>query len=117
MERTHDTATKIESPAPQRALPIATLRAVNGWWLFCALILAIKLLLLWLDPTPKLFLGDSLACIHTAPTGSIPRDRSYFYSYLVRWLALWPGSFTPLLLIQALASRATAPHKVLGNYR
>src|SRR4029077_19345210 len=40
--------------------------------------------------------------------GWIPEDRSYFYGYLVRWLALFPHSFTPLLVIQALASGATA---------
>ena len=108
MERTHDTAIKIESPAPQRALPIARFRAVNGWWLFCALILAIKLLLLWLDPTPKLFMGDSWSYISTALTGWIPGDRSYFYGYLIRWFALWPHSFAPLLVVQALASGATA---------
>jgi hypothetical protein len=108
MERTHDTAIKVEAPAPQRAWGVATFRGANGWWLFCALILAIKLLLLWLDPAPKLFLGDSGAYIHTALTGWIPADRSYFYGYLVRWLALWPHSFTPLLVTQALASGATA---------
>jgi hypothetical protein len=108
MERTHDIAIKIESPAPQRALPIATFRAVNGWWLFCALILAIKLFLLWLDPTPKPFMGDLWSYIWTALTGWIPKDRSYFYGYLIRWLAVWPHSFAPLLVVQTLASGATA---------
>src|SRR5262245_9591299 len=108
MERTSNTAVKIESSPPQGALLVATFRAVNGWWLFCILIFAIKLLLLWLDPRPKLFMGDSGSYVHTALTGWIPEDRSYFYGYLVRWLALWPGSFTPLLLIQALASGVTA---------
>src|ERR1043165_6326630 len=100
MERTHDTTIKIESPAPQRALPIATFRTVNSWWLFCALILAIKLLLLWLDPTPRLFMGDSLSYIWTSLTGWIPGDRSYFYGYLVRWLAVFPHSLTPLVIAQ-----------------
>ncbi|HEY9805947.1 MAG TPA: hypothetical protein V6D04_05225, partial [Candidatus Obscuribacterales bacterium] len=72
------------------------------------LIFAVKLLLLWLDPTPKLYLGDSGSYIRTALIGSIPSDRSYFYGYLVRWLAVWPHSFTPLLVAQALASAATA---------
>ena len=72
------------------------------------LVLAIKLLLLWLDPTPKLFMGDSGSYIRTALIGSIPRDRSYFYGYLIRCLAVWPQSFTPLLVVQALASGATA---------
>jgi hypothetical protein len=41
-------------------------------------------------------------------TGWIPPDRSYFYGYLVRWLALWPHGFTPLLFTQAFASGVTA---------
>ncbi|MGZ5544920.1 MAG: hypothetical protein ACXWIU_09605 [Limisphaerales bacterium] len=72
------------------------------------LIFAIKLLLLWLDPKPKLFMGDSGAYIHTALTGWIPGDRSYFYGYVVRGFAVWPHSLTPLLFVQALASGATA---------
>lgn len=108
MERIHDTAIKIESPTPQRASLIATFRVANPWWLFCAFIFTIKLLLLWLDPTPKFFMGDSGSYIWTALTGWIPGDRSYFYGYVVRWLAVWPHSFTPLLIVQALASGATA---------
>ena len=47
--------------------------------------------------------------LHLDGTGRlIPEDRSYFYGYLIRWLALFPHSFTPLLVIQALASGATA---------
>jgi hypothetical protein len=56
----------------------------------------------------KIFYGDSGSYIWTALTGWIPGDRSYFYGYVVRWLAVWPHSFTPLLIIQALASGATA---------
>jgi hypothetical protein len=108
MERSEHAAIKIEATAPQPIRGGAASPVANVWWLFCALVLAIKLLLLWLDPTPKLFMGDSWSYIHTALIGSIPRDRSYFYGYLVRWLALWPHSFTPLLVFQALASGATA---------
>src|SRR6476619_1273971 len=108
MERSELSALQIEATAPQSICAGPTSRAANVWWLFCALVLAIKLLLLWLDPTPKLFMGDSWSYIHTALTGSIPRDRSYFYGYLVRWLALWPHSFAPPLVFQALASGATA---------
>ena len=71
-------------------------------------VFAIKLLLLWLDPTPKLFMGDSASYIWTALTGWILPDRSYFYGYLVHGLAVWPHSFTPLLLSQAIASGLTA---------
>ncbi len=108
MERSEHAAIKIEATAPQSIRGGVASPVANVWWLFCALVLAIKLLLLWLDPTPKLFMGDSWSYIHTALIGSIPRDRSYFYGYLVRWLALWPHSFAPLLVFQALASGATA---------
>src|SRR4029077_4010144 len=108
MERSEHAAIKIEATAPQSIRAGAASPVTNVWWLFCALVLAIKLLLLWLDPTPKLFMGDSWSYIHTALIGSIPRDRSYFYGYLLRWLAVWPHSFTPPLVIQALATGATA---------
>jgi hypothetical protein len=108
MERSEHAAIKIEATAPQSIYAGAASPAVNAWWLFCVLIFATKLLLFWLDPTPKLYMGDSWSYIHTALTGSMPRDRSYFYGYLVRWLAVWPHSFTPLLVAQALASGATA---------
>jgi hypothetical protein len=108
MERSEHAAIRIEATAPQSIRAVAASPAANAWWLFCVLVLAIKLLLLWLDPTPKLFMGDSGSYIWTALTGWIPGDRSYFYGYLVRWLAVWPHSFTPLLVIQALASGATA---------
>lgn len=108
MARTHGTALKIEETTPRRPWVSSTLRVANGWWTFCIVVFAIKLLLLWLDPAPKLFLGDSGSYIWTALTGLIPSDRSYFYPYLIRWLAVWPSSFTPLLVIQALASGAVA---------
>ena len=108
MERSEHAAIKIEATARKSICAGAASPAVNAWWLFCVLIFAIKLLLLWLDATPKLYMGDSGSYIHTALIGSIPRDRSYFYGYLVRWLAVWPHSFTTLLVTQALASGATA---------
>src|SRR5690349_14280860 len=109
MERSDHAAIKIEAAAAPQSICAATaFSAANAWWLFGALVLAIKLLLLWVDPTPRLFMGDSWSYIWTALTGWIPGDRSYFYGYLLRGLALWPHSFTPLLLIQLLASTATA---------
>jgi hypothetical protein len=108
MERTHDATISVEPRTPQHTWGVATFPPANGWWVFCALIFAIKFVLLWLDPTPKLFMGDSGSYIWTALTGWIPPDRSYFYGYLVRWFAVWPHSFTPLLVTQALASGLTA---------
>ena len=108
MGRIGDTTTGTESRGPQPVLRLTAFGSANAWWLFCVLVLAIKLLLFWLDPTPKIFMGDSGAYIQTALKGWIPGDRSYFYGYLLRWVALWPHSFTPLLLIQTLASGGTA---------
>ena len=53
-------------------------------------------------------MGDSGSYIWTALTGWMPRDRSYFYGYTIRWLAVWPASFIPLLVVQALAAGVTA---------
>ena len=108
MERSEHAAIKIKATAPQSISAGAGSPAAHAWWLFCVLVLAIKLVLLWLDPTPKLYLGDSASYIWTALTGWIPSDRSYLYGYVVRWLAVWPHSFTPLLVMQALASGVTA---------
>jgi hypothetical protein len=72
------------------------------------LVLAIKLLLLWLDPTPKLFLGDSGSYIRTALIGSDSKGSILLLRLpgtLARGLA---AQFTPLLTVQALASGATA---------
>jgi hypothetical protein len=108
MERSEHPAIKVERTAPQSIRAGAASKVTNAWLLFCVLVLAIKLLLLWLDPTPKLFIGDSWSYIRTATIGWIPWDRSYFYGYAVRWLAVWPHNFTPLLVVQTLASAATA---------
>lgn len=78
------------------------------WWVFCLLIVLLKLLLLALDPLPKLFIGDSACYISTALVGWIPDDRSYFYGYVIRWVSLSTGSLTALLLLQTLMSAATA---------
>jgi hypothetical protein len=99
---------KIEEAASKRASIGALFLPENAWWLFCLLVFTIKFLLLLIDPSPKLFLGDSMRYISTALTGSVPWDRSYFYGYTIRWLAVWPSSFTPLLLVQTFAGAITA---------
>jgi hypothetical protein len=108
MGRTHDAAINADIAASETVSANNTLRVTSGWWPFCVIVVAIKFLLLWLDSTPKLLLGDSTSYIWTALTGWIPPDRSYFYGYIVRWLAVWPHSFSPLLLDQALASGAVS---------
>jgi hypothetical protein len=62
---------KVEETTRQRTWISAGFRAANGWWAFCVVVFTTKLLLLWLDPTPKLFMGDSGAYIWTALTGWI----------------------------------------------
>jgi hypothetical protein len=80
----------------------------NQWWLFCLLVVSLKFFLLALDPLPKMFIGDSACYIATALVGWIPDDRSYFYGFVIRWVALWTESLTPLLLLQSLVSALTA---------
>ena len=80
----------------------------SGWWLFCLLLLLLKLFLFFLDPSPKFFLGDSASYIWTAISGWIPIDRSFVYGYLVGWLSLPTHSLTSLLLFQAFLGCATA---------
>jgi len=80
----------------------------SSWWLYCLLIVSVKIFLLALDPLPKMFIGDSACYIATAIVGWIPDDRSYFYGFVIRWIALSAQSLTPLLLLQCLISAATA---------
>ena len=61
-----------------------------------------------LDPSPKFYMGDSRSYIATAVTGWIPPDRSFFYGYVIRWLAVWTSSLTPLLIFQTLVGAMTA---------
>jgi hypothetical protein len=80
----------------------------SQWWSFCLLIVSLKFFLLALDPLPKMFMGDSACYISTALVGWIPDDRSYFYGYVIRWVALSTESLTPLLLLHSFVSALTA---------
>jgi len=80
----------------------------SQWWFFCLLIVLLKFFLLALDPLPKMFVGDSVCYISTALLGWIPDDRSYFYGYVIRWVALSTESLTSLLLLQSFISALTA---------
>lgn len=80
----------------------------SRWLFLCLLIGLVKMLLLALDPLPKMFMGDSACYIATALVGWIPDDRSYFYGFLIRFVALSAESLKPLLLLQTLMSALTA---------
>ena len=76
--------------------------------MFCLAVLALKFLLLGLDPLPKLYLGDSGSYLATAVTGWIPGQRSFVYGYVIRWTSLWTGSLTWLLCLQVFLSSVIA---------
>ena len=94
---------------PGGVSPTATIAepAANWWWL-CFLILSVKLLLLALDPLPKMFMGDSGSYLWTALTGWIPPDRSFLYGYVIRWVAILSGSLSSLLLLQTFLGAMVA---------
>jgi putative flippase GtrA len=82
--------------------------AAAFWSTLAAGLLALKVLGLALDPQPQFFLGDSASYLHTALTGWVPRDRSYWYGALVGRIVGDTQSLTPLLIAQAAAGAATA---------
>src|SRR5690242_9907304 len=99
----------IASPARSDFIQAPSQRGRDrAWWIFVLAIVALKLVLLAADPVPKFYLGDSRSYWWTALTGWIPEDRSYFYGYVIRWVALSLSSFTPLLVLQTLAGSLVA---------
>lgn len=97
-----------EAPVRQENREIDSNEGTNRWWRYCLFLLALKTGLLVLDPLPKFFIGDSACYIATAIVGWIPDDRSYFYGFVIRLVALYAGSLTPLLLLQSFVSAMTA---------
>jgi hypothetical protein len=78
-------------------------------WLFVLLgVLAVKLVVLALDPDPRFFLGDSAAYVRSAVDLWVPRDRSFTYGLLIRLTAVLPGSLHGLVLAQTAAGVASA---------
>lgn len=89
---------------PERARRSASmlLALPKNWGLFCLAILLFKLVLLAIDPLPRLHPGESLSYLRTAVTGSISEDLLYFYGFVVRCLCNGSASLNSLLIIQAL---------------
>ncbi|HUE89103.1 MAG TPA: hypothetical protein VMO26_23740 [Vicinamibacterales bacterium] len=74
-----------------------------------AVLIAIKAIFLWLDPTVRLYLGDSAAYLYGAmDDGRLPDDRSFTYSLLIRALVSPFDSLWPLLPWQTLAGVGVA---------
>lgn len=78
------------------------------WLVVAALVVAAKLAWIALDPTLRVFMGDSASYLHAADTGVPPTDRSYVYPLLLRWFALPAGTLAPVLWLQSLLGAATA---------
>ena len=97
-----------KAPVATRFTGDSSFFADAHWWLFCFLIVALKFVLLGLDPLPQLFMGDSGSYLWTALSGWIPPDRSFLYGYVIRWSSLGTGSLTSLLILQAFLGAATA---------
>jgi hypothetical protein len=75
---------------------------------FALIALAVKSIFLIVDPNPEFFLGDSASYLHTALTGWIPLDRSYFYGFLIRWITWSSASLFSVVYVQVLASALSA---------
>ena len=71
-------------------------------------IFLLKAVILYLDPNPRLFLGDSHSYLYTAFTGWIPPDRSFVYGFFLRLAAVWPHSLQSLVWIQVALSAISA---------
>jgi hypothetical protein len=69
-------------------------------WQMIVLIIAIKWLLLRIDHTPRVFLGDSRSYIYTALNYWVPNDRSYVYGILIRIVTGSSHSLYNLILLQ-----------------
>src|SRR5690242_16617111 len=89
-------------------LPSVRLLQDYRWWVFCLVIVCLKLFLFGIDPNPKLFMGDSGSYLWTALSGWIPPDRSFLYGFVIRWVSLTTHSLNSLLLLQAFLAANTA---------
>lgn len=94
---------QVQATRPELNTTVPKSRAYRDWlplvWLLLA-ILAVKGLFFALDPDPKFMLGDSASYLWTAISGWIPDDRSFAYGFLLKPLAVWPGSLTVMVVVQ-----------------
>lgn len=81
----------------------------NLFWTQAVLaILAIKLILLIVDPSPSFFLGDSVSYMGTALRSYIPLDRSFVYGFFIRAVTYHSSSLTSLVILQMLTGAMCA---------
>ncbi len=83
-------------------------RVRREWLAVCLAVVAVKALFLLLDATPRFFLWDSVTYLQGALGEGLPRDRSFLYSYLIRYSALATGTLGALTAVQTLAGVGSA---------
>jgi hypothetical protein len=71
-------------------------------------IVAVKVLILLFDASPRFFLWDSVTYLQGAIGGPLPRDRSFLYSLLIGGVAVPTHSLGALVLAQTLAGAVSA---------
>jgi Dolichyl-phosphate-mannose-protein mannosyltransferase len=71
-------------------------------------LIALKVLLLAIDPHVRFYLGDSASYIHSALFDWVPPDRSYLYALLIRATAVTAQSLYTLILTQSMFGVGTA---------
>jgi len=71
-------------------------------------IVAVKLLILVADASPRFFLWDSVTYLQGAIGGPLPRDRSFLYSLLIEAIAVPLHSLHALVFTQTLAGVVSA---------
>jgi hypothetical protein len=67
-------------------------------------VLAVKVIFLALDSQPTFHLGGSAIYLATAIGKWIPPDHGFVYGFLLRFVAVWARSLTPMVLTQAALS-------------
>ena len=83
------------------------------WLCFICVVICIKGVVLYIDPLPMFFLGDSQSYIATALHGWIPPDRSFVYGYIIRLISVSTHSLTLLVIFQVVLSAFAA---ILATY-
>lgn len=94
----------MKTPAHLPSPPVPTPAAAGRWRLLlacAAVVIAIKLAGIAVDPVMRVFMGDSGTYFHTALTGWIPPDRSFLYGWLVGATAIPTRSAFTLLALQS----------------
>ncbi len=77
-------------------------------WHAVLFVILIKLVLLSIDHTPRVFLGDSRSYIYTALTDWVPDDRSYTYGVLIRLVTGTTHRLRNLIKLQTLFMTAAS---------